>query len=706
MSRGAAPPPGAATHSLLPEDPGTRRRPRRSLLLTLVVAAVLLGFGVVTYLSVRGHVIDSVGDQLLTIQNSQEAAIRLWHRNESASIRGWTYEPDLRAAVLELVDDDGGGTAPDVEAQARIRSGLEGLLTAEDALGYLVVDRIGRVLAASHPAIVGRDLAPDGLALLRETLNGEAAVTTPFVLSDFFDGGVDIADRPVVAKSAPVRNATGQPVAALLVAVGSGEFGDLVGLGRFGQTGETYAVGPRGWMLSPSMMNEQLQSLGLVPSTEGSTSVHAFQIRDPGGDLTRGHDPGRPFSALPLTVAAAAVTGGGTGIDLAGYRDYRGVRVIGAWRWLDDLGFGLVTEIDYREAMAPLKPLIIAFAGLFGLAAIAAAGLVAYARIVERLRRRIDEVTELGQYTLLERLGEGGMGKVYRARHRLLARDTAVKLLKPDVMSDEAVRRFEREVQITARLRHPNTIEIYDYGRTPEGIFYYAMEYLDGYDLSRLVELNGPLAPDRVVHILRQASRSLREAHGVGLIHRDIKPMNIIVSAGGGEYDVVKVLDFGLVKEVAETGPGMTAVNIIPGTPPYIAPERMRDGGEVDGRSDIYALGAVAFNLLTGRQAYEGDTALDVAYKAMHEPPRRPAEHSDLVIPPALDALVVTMMAPEPDGRPVDVDALLDALDRIAADAPWDEARAAAWWAAHPPPCAPDPVDGSPDAAAQAPAAN
>jgi hypothetical protein len=658
------------------------------LLLTAVVALVLVCVGLVTYLGVRSHVMDAQSDKLLTIQGSQEAAIRLWLQNERASVRGWAYEPGLRAGVIELTDGDGGSTGDDVDARARIREGLQGLLTAEDAVGYLVADRLGRILASSADRIVGRDLAPAGIALLRDVLDGEANVTTPFVVSDFFYGDVTIADQPVVVKAAPVRNRAGEPVAALVVAVGPAEFSDLVGLGRFGRTGETYAVSPRGWMLSRSRMQDQLREIGLVPDDAGGSAVFAFQIRDPGGDMTRGFRPTLPASGLPLTLAAASVTDGQSGIELGGYRDYRGVRVMGTWRWLDDLQLGLITEIDYREAMAPLTPLTAAFIGLFGLAALAAGGLVVYARIVERLRRRIDEVTQLGQYTLLEKIGEGGMGKVYRARHALLARDTAVKLLKPDAMSDEAIQRFEQEVQITARLRHPNTVQIYDYGRTPEGVFYYAMEYLDGYDLARLIELDGPLAADRVVHILRQACRSLREAHAVGLIHRDIKPMNLIVSAAGGEYDVVKVLDFGLVKNVSLPDTGMTAMNVIPGTPPYIAPERMKSGAAIDGRADIYALGAVAFNLLTGAQAYEGDTALDIAYKAMHEPPRRPSAVGDRTIPPALDDLVLATLAHDPADRPADIETLLAALDRIAAALPWDVRRAADWWAAHAPPSA------------------
>lgn len=679
-------PKSIAGNTLLGQDFARRRTSRRRmLLLGTAIASALLIFGAATYVQVRSHIIQAISDKLLTIQNSQEAAIRLWQRNERASVRGWAYEPDLREAVLELTDPDGGVTQPDTDARARIGIGLDGLLNAERAVGYIVVDRASRVVAASDESLIGRDMAPGGIAFMRHVLEGEADVTTPFVIRDFFYGDIAIADSPVVVKAAPVQNRERETIAALMVAVEPSEFADLIDVGRFGDSGESYAVSPRGWMLSRTRMTEQLKEIGLVPASTDATSIFAFQVRDPGGDMTKGFRPDLPASGLPLTLAAASVTSGEAGIELEGYRDFRGIRVMGTWRWLEDLSLGLITEIDYREAMGPLRPLIVAFASLFSLATLAGAGLFVYARLVQRLRNRIDEVTQLGQYTLLEKIGEGGMGKVYRARHTLLARDTAVKLLKHDVVSEETVSRFEQEVQLTAKLRHPNTVQIFDFGRTPEGIFYYAMEYLEGYDLSQLLEISGPVSPGRAVHILRQVCYSLREAHAAGLVHRDIKPMNVIICAIGGELDFVKVVDFGLVKDIGAGDKGMTALNVIPGTPPYIAPERMKPGLHIDGRADIYALGAVCFNLLTGEQAFDGDTALDIAYKAMHDEPRRPSEHARQTIPAELDDLVVQSLARDPADRPADIDRLLEQLERVALAVPWDENEAAEWWAAHPP---------------------
>ena len=206
------------------------------------------------------------------------------------------------------------------------------------------------------------------------------------------------------------------------------------------------------------------------------------------------------------------------------------------------------------------------------------------------------------------------------------------------------------------------------------------MEYLDGYDLATLLELTGPLPAGRTIHVLRQVCLSLREAHDAGLIHRDVKPNNIILCARGGEYDVVKVVDFGLVKDVSVKDRGVTQMNVIPGTPPYIAPERMKDGGDIDARVDIYALGAVGFGLLTGEPVHDGETSVEIAYKAMHEEAARPSERRATGVPDSLDTLIHSMLARDPEKRPASIGAVLAELDEIAEVMEWDQLQAAAWW--------------------------
>jgi serine/threonine-protein kinase len=305
--------------------------------------------------------------------------------------------------------------------------------------------------------------------------------------------------------------------------------------------------------------------------------------------------------------------------------------------------------------------------------------------VIFGLRRQAHDAKQLGQYGLEAKIGEGGMGAVYRASHGMLRRKTAVKLLPPDKMGEESIARFEREVQLTAQLTHPNTVEIYDYGRTPEGVFYYAMELLDGLDLEQLVALDGPQPPDRVVFVLRQVCGALAEAHEAGLIHRDIKPANIILCERGGTYDVAKVVDFGLVKRAVtanDDAEQLSNVNVLTGTPLYLSPEAITDPDSVDGRSDIYALGAVAFFMLTGEPPFEGKGVVEVCSHHLHTQPDPPSERADGV-DPEMDELVLRCLAKDPDDRFHDAIELRDALDTLPVGHAWTEARARAWWEAH-----------------------
>ena len=260
---------------------------------------------------------------------------------------------------------------------------------------------------------------------------------------------------------------------------------------------------------------------------------------------------------------------------------------VGAWRWLPDLDFGVGTEVDTAEAFRPVYILHRAFWVLMGLLILAAGGIFVAMLFIARQHRALQKATlaarKLGQYALEEKLGAGGMGTVYKARHAMLRRPTAVKLLDVDKMSDTAIARFEREVQLTSGLTHPNTVAVFDYGRTPDGIFYYAMEYLEGMNLDDLVKRYGPLPEARLVYILRQVCGALAEAHAAGLVHRDVKPANIFLTNRGGLHDFVKVLDFGLVKSFdGEETANLTSANAMAGTPLYASPEAISQPDQVD----------------------------------------------------------------------------------------------------------------------------
>lgn len=315
-------------------------------------------------------------------------------------------------------------------------------------------------------------------------------------------------------------------------------------------------------------------------------------------------------------------------------------------------------------------------------------------RILYSLGQDVWRARELGSYRLEHRLGQGGMGEVWRASHRMLKRPAAVKLISPAALGDtpetlaETLARFEREAQVTAELQSQHTVKLYDYGITENGQLYYAMELLEGVDLEQLVRRFGALPPERVIHILRGACDSLAEAHRRGLVHRDIKPSNIILCQYAFNYDVVKLLDFGLAKKTqfeAQDDVRLSQAEVVRGTPAYMAPELALGSGDVDARSDIYALGCVAYWLLTGGLVFEASspTAMIVAHVQQLAVP--PGKRSETPVPPELDALVMDCLAKDPDARIPSAQALAERLSAISVDEPWSATRAEEWWSLHAP---------------------
>jgi serine/threonine-protein kinase len=319
-------------------------------------------------------------------------------------------------------------------------------------------------------------------------------------------------------------------------------------------------------------------------------------------------------------------------------------------------------------------------------------------RVTYGLRRQVAEANELGQYILEEKIGGGGMGEVWRARHRLLIRPAAIKLIRPQVSGDPELllRRFEREARATAALKSPHTVQLYDFGATDDGRLYYVMELLDGLDLDTLVRQYGALPPERVVHILRQVCASLQDAHTNGLVHRDIKPGNIVVSRAGTTFDFVKVLDLGLVKlDTARNdggeagkqggGEGSLAGGGIAGTPAYIAPEVVLGLADTDHRVDLYALGCVAYWLLTGKLVFEGKSVVETMFHHAHTAAPRPSTRFELAIPTQLEDLIMECLEKDPARRPASAEAVSTGLDAVPMELAWTVERAERWWAMHRP---------------------
>ncbi len=303
-------------------------------------------------------------------------------------------------------------------------------------------------------------------------------------------------------------------------------------------------------------------------------------------------------------------------------------------------------------------------------------------RVIYGLRQQVRDARKLGQYTLLELLGAGAMGDVYLASHAMMRRRTAIKLLRAN--TDVAgLERFEREVQLTSQLTHPNTIAIYDYGRTNEGLFYYVMEYLEGMDMERLMLAAGPQSPGRVIHILRQVCGALEEAHGLGLLHRDIKPANLFLCRRRGVPDMVKVLDFGLVKQLGAEEAGAGRAHVVAGTPHYIAPEAITSPTTVDARGDLYSLGAVGYALLTGGHVFSGQTAAEICSHHVNTVPLPPSMRVGYELPADLCAIILRCLDKRPESRFASARELRLALDTCADAGQWTELDAELWWDQH-----------------------
>ena len=315
--------------------------------------------------------------------------------------------------------------------------------------------------------------------------------------------------------------------------------------------------------------------------------------------------------------------------------------------------------------------------------------------VVYQLRSEVAKAHHMGSYKLVEQLGSGGMGEVWRAEHRMLARPAAIKLIRAEALGarDEAgrrelVTRFNREAQATANLSSPHTVQLYDFGVTDEGVFYYVMELLHGMDAASLVERFGPLPPERTIDLLCQVCESLSEAHDIGLIHRDIKPANVFVCKLGARYDVAKLLDFGLVKASgisAKDDTQVTLPNVATGTPAFMAPEMVIGAAEIDGRADIYAVGCVAYWLLTGELVFSEGTPMQVAFAHVNTPPEPPSRRSELEIPEALERVVMSCLEKDRENRPQTAKELGELLAAAGGENRWTQARAVQWWNDHVP---------------------
>ncbi|HTL16406.1 MAG TPA: serine/threonine-protein kinase, partial [Patescibacteria group bacterium] len=624
--------------------------------------------------------------RLQTLLNADVAALRLWFSERQSDARFCASDLPVQETITQLAELARTTNATDdslanSEASKKLADHLKPILDAHQYLDYMVLAPDRRILASAYPRLVGR-LAPRTYEVFMwRSLRGELAVSRPFAREATLS---QRAEGPLMFVSAPVKSSTGAVVAILALRMRpEEEFTRIFSVARMGETGEAYAFDHRAIMLTASRFDQELKNRGLIPNAPEATAILNMRLVEPAtGSEAAARRPGSHEPRLTRMAASALM--GEEGYDVVGYKNYRGEKVVGAWTWLPEYGMGVATEVSTTEAFQTLYLLRQAFIVLFLLLVLSGLGIFAFTLWVETLQASIRNdalvLRRLGQYVLLQEIGRGANGMVYRARHSLLRRPVAIKLLSPDLTNEDTAARFEHEVQMTSQLTHPNTVSIYDYGRTPEGLFYYAMEFLSGINLDQLTRKFGPQPEGRVIHILRQVCGSLAEAHRIGLIHRDIKPANILLTRRGGLCDVVKVLDFGLVKARNLLPPDKTTANAVVGTPHFIAPEAVNQPQAVDGRSDLYSVGAVGYWLLTGRTLFESANVQELLDGHVKALPKSPSTWLSRPLNPDLEGIIMKCLSKSPDQRPRTAEDLDHALSQCAAAGSWTTEQAEQWW--------------------------
>jgi serine/threonine-protein kinase len=658
---------------------------------SVLTGVLLVVLGYWAYSGVRDSIAEARVASLDALLGTVVTGLDVWvgeHRAEAVRV---AKDPVVVTRAARLVAEARGRPpgqercTAEAEELGRI---LQASLATQGVIAFRIVDRTGLVLASKDPARCGQRLHSGAFRQhLDLAIDGMPQFVRPYPDRELSVKGPTEVRRPVAWFLAPIREGDAAAIVALAMGVETDrQLATIFSAARPGVTAEAYAFSSDGLMLTESRFADELVTAGVTQPSATSGSAFTIAVRDP-GEATNGDTSPLEVAARPLTHAAALAVAARTsttseshGVVTMPYRSYAGTDVIGVWRWLPAYDMGVIAEISVTEAFAALRYFWISATLIGAFIAVSLGAALMSATSLARLQRQFGRLQRLGVYTLERKISEGGMATIYLARHALLKRPTAIKILKKHVATDEFLHRFKREVQVASQLLHPNTVQVYDFGRTRDGLPYYVMEYLDGVTLAELVAHSGPVPPGRVIHILRQVGAALREAHMHGLIHRDVKPENVMLCRRGDD-DVVKLLDFGIVKDLerVETRDDTKQLKIL-GTPRYMAPERIVNPADVDARTDVYALGGVAYFLLTGKPIFEGDNNLEISNQVLHRTAPRVSE-SVPGVPQGLDDLIAACLAKDRAERPQSAGAVIDALDRLSSRLAWTQIDAAAWWA-------------------------
>jgi len=654
-----------------------------------IISLFILGVGVVTKISVKKALIDIRHNELSNMINSNQLTMNVWIEEQKKLVEILSKAPRVTNRINYLATTYGFGkdgntdTIWNDQVHNELNNFLEPILQSEGIPLFSVLDKTGYRIATNKREDLGQSINREDLSYIANVFSDNEITFTHPTLHHFqeYNSSKTSNNIPLTWIDAPIHDSTGKIIATLGLAYFANEgFSKFLDILKTGQEGESYAFDRQGLLVSNSRFERVLKDAGIIE--ENQNPILNVTLRNPQVNLKTCNHPPENYSSLPLTIPIAEVLAKADSdsiietIITEPYLNYIGEEVIGAAIWLPNYNFGIVTEIPTCEAYAALYYLnwvfIILIAILFSLAIYSTLSSFSLFKIRDKSAQKI------GPYFIKEQIGEGGMGEVYLAEHQLLKRPTAIKKLKKTAENSANNNRFEREVLLASKLTHPNTIQIYDFGRTDDESFYFAMEYLKGINLSQLSDISGIVCPERVTYILLQVCYSLKEAHHLGLIHRDIKPQNIMICNLGDMYDVVKVLDFGLVKDIeSQTDESLTNVFEIGGTPMYMSPERLTAPQLVDYRTDIYSVGVLAYFLLTAQKPFlTGVTDFDLMNQVINEVP---LEIKSKQIPKNFSKLIMQCMEKDPTNRPADMEKLIALLEEINTNQ-WNQQKAKDWW--------------------------
>lgn len=652
------------------------------------VSLLILGFGFFSLTQGKKALIKIRNNELTNMIESNQLTMNVWIEEQKKLVEILSNAPAVSTKINKLTTTYGFGRDgnPEIiwndQTHQSLVDFLQPILTSEGIPLFSVLDKTGYRVATNAKKNLGKQIRTDELATLTPVFSENKIIfSKPSFQRVIRLNTTDTVNVPLTWIDAPIYDSTGKVIATLGLAFYANEgFSKFLNIQKTGKQGESYAFDRAGVLVSHSKHRDILKKARIIKQEQ--LSILNIKLRNPGVDLKTVKQPPKNYASLPFIVPVADLLAKVENKnDLAYtssaiYLNYIGQEVIGTAAWLPEYQFGIVTEIPLQEALAPLNNLSLLFIALFII--LFSLAIISTLSSFSLFNMHKNTAEKIGPYFIKKKIGEGGMGNVYLAEHQLLKRPTAIKTLKTEFTNNQNEQRFEREVLLASKLTHPNTISIYDFGKTKDGSFYYAMEYLQGIDLTQLSNLCGIVPIDRVVHILLQICYSLKEAHHKGLVHRDIKPQNIMLCYIGDNYDVVKVLDFGLVKDLQNNQQtDLTQLFEIGGTPMYMSPERLTAPQTVDYRTDIYSVGVIAYYLLTAKKPFlTGINDEEIIKQIINESPQ---EIRDDKMPAAFTELIYKCMKKDPGQRPADMNELIALLNEINTQT-WTQSRAAHWW--------------------------